>query len=101
MATSGRVWPQRGGWGARRVMVWSEENLCPIGVVIWLGFAGSRSHHRWWLGEEVAAVHTGDGGRGDGSRVVAHRSAPLPGAAMAATASPVTGWVGRGVGRVA
>ena len=21
-------------------MVWSEENLCPIGVVIWLGFAG-------------------------------------------------------------
>ena len=36
-----------------------------------------------WLGEVVAAVHPGDGGGLDGPRVVAQRSAVLPGAAVA------------------
>ena len=51
--------------------------------------ADSRSHQRPWLGEGVAAVHTGDGGGIDRSRVVAQRGAALPGAAVAATASAV------------
>ena len=52
--------------------------------------AAPRSHQRLWLGENVAAVHTGNGGRVDGSRVVAQSSAPLPGAAVAASSSAVT-----------
>ena len=38
---------------------------------------------RPWLGEEVAAVHTGAGGRLDGPRVVAQGGAVLPGTTMA------------------
>src|SRR5215471_10969343 len=57
--------------------------------------AAPRSHPRLWLGENVAAVHPSDGGRMDGSRVVAQRSAPLPGAAVAASSSAVTRSLGR------
>jgi hypothetical protein len=67
-------------------MVWSGENLCPIGVVTWLGSADTSTHQRLWLSEVGAAVHTGDGGRLDGPRVVAQRSAVLPGAAVAPAA---------------
>src|SRR5262249_60273573 len=58
-------------------MVWSEENLCPIGVVIWLGFAAAGAHQRHRLGEDVAAVYTGDGGGGDPSRLGAAGGAVL------------------------
>ena len=47
-----------------------------------------RSHQRR-LGQGVAAVDAGDGGGVDGSRVVAQRGAPLPGAAMAASSNAV------------
>ena len=57
--------------------------------------ADSRSHQRPWLSQGVAAVYTGDGGGIDRSRVVAQRGAALPGAAVAATPSAVTGWPGR------
>lgn len=57
--------------------------------------AGSRSHQRPWFGEGVAALHTGDGGGRDRSRVVAHSGAVLPGAAVAATCEGVrTPWRG-------
>jgi hypothetical protein len=58
--------------------------------------AGSHRPPRWWRGAAGAAVPPGEGGRGNGARVVAHRRAPLPGAAMAATVGPGTGWAGRG-----
>src|SRR5262249_60227422 len=67
-------------------MVWSEENLCPIGVVIWLGFAAAGAHQRHRLGEDVAAVYTGDGGGADRSRLGAARGAVVSRAA-GATAS--------------
>ena len=57
--------------------------------------AAPRSYQRLWLGEKVAAVHTSDGGRVDGSHVVAQRSAPLPGAAVAASSSAITRSPGR------
>ena len=41
------------------------------------------SHQRPWLGQDVAAVHTGDGGGLDRPCVVAQRGAVLPGAAVA------------------
>src|SRR5215510_14187918 len=58
--------------------------------------AGARSQQRSWLDQAMAAVYTGVGGGGDGSCVVAHRGATLLGAAMAASASAVTRWPGRG-----
>ena len=45
--------------------------------------ADTGSHQRLWLSESVAAVHTGDGGRCDGSRVVAQGGVVLPGTTMA------------------
>ena len=77
-------------------MVWSEENLCPIGVVIWLGSADTRSHQWHGLAQVVAAVHTGDGSGIDGSRLVTQRSAALPGAALAATPRAVAEEPGKG-----
>ena len=47
---------------------------------------GTRSHQRQWLGQGVAAVYTGDGGRIDGSCLVAQRGVVLPGAAVAPAA---------------
>jgi hypothetical protein len=47
------------------------------------GIGRTEGHQRPWLGEEVAAVHTGDGGKLDGPRVVAQRGVVLPGAAVA------------------
>ena len=41
------------------------------------------AYQRQWLGQVVAAVHPGDGGRIDGSCVVAQRGLVLPGAAVA------------------
>jgi hypothetical protein len=78
-------------------MVCSGENLCPIGVVIWLGSADTRSHPRHGLGQVVAAMHAGDGGGIDGSRLVTQRSAALPGAALAATPSAVAHAPGKGL----
>jgi len=43
-------------------MVWSDENLCPIGVVTWLRFAAARAYQRQRLGHSVAAADAGDGG---------------------------------------
>src|SRR5262245_58467820 len=45
--------------------------------------ADTGGHQRLWLSEIVAAVHTGDGSRLDGSRVVAQGGAVLPGTTMA------------------
>jgi len=76
-------------------MVWSAENLVPIGVVTWLGSADTSTHQRPWLSEGVAAVHPGDGGGLDGPRVVAQRSAVLPGAAVAPAADGLKQDAGR------
>src|SRR5215813_3167700 len=82
-------------------MVWSEENLCPIGVVIWLGFAAAGAHQRHRLGEDVAAVYTGDGGGADRSRLDAARGAVVSRAAVATASGGVNQpwWVGSGKGR--
>ena len=64
-------------------MVWSGENLCPIGVVTWLGAGRAHPHQREWLGQGVAAVLAGDGSGFDGSRLVAQRGVTLPGATVA------------------
>jgi hypothetical protein len=52
---------------------------------------GSRSHQWPWLGQGVAAVHAGDGGWMNGSRLVVERSVALPGATVATAASGVSG----------
>jgi len=67
-------------------MVWSAENLVPIGVVIWLGSADSRSHQRQGLGSVVAAVYAGDGGGPDRSRLDIKRGVAVQSAAMATDA---------------
>jgi hypothetical protein len=61
--------------------------------------AAPRSHQRVWRGAQVAAVHPGAGGRGDGARGGAPSRAPLPGAAVAASSSAGTRARGRGAGR--
>src|SRR5439155_688787 len=52
-------------------------------------------HQRPWLGEAVAAVHTGDGGGCDRSRLVTERGAALSGATMAAASGPTSCMRGR------
>src|SRR5215813_13910126 len=71
-------------------MVWSEENLCPIGVVIWLGSRRTDRNQRQWLGAVVAAVHPSDGGGIDGPCVVAERGVVLPGTAVASGTDGLT-----------
>ena len=63
-----------------RLTCWPEMWIVPI---IWLGFAGPRSHQRPWLRQGVAAVDAGDGSRIDGSCLVIERRVALPGAAVA------------------
>jgi hypothetical protein len=67
-------------------MVWSEENLCPIGVVIWLGSGGARCNSQEWLSQGVATVHARDGGGIDRACVEFERGADVPCATVAATA---------------
>ena len=64
-------------------MVWSAENLVPIGVVTWLGSCRTDFHPWHGLRQGVAAVYTSDGGGLDRSRVVAQRGTALPGATVA------------------
>jgi len=73
-------------------MVWSAEDLGPIGVVTWLGFAGSQGDQWQWLGEGVAAVYAGHGGRPDRSCLVAKRSVALPRPSVVATSCSVRSW---------
>jgi len=82
-------------------MVWSEEKLCPIGVVIWLGFAAARAHQGQWFRQGVAALHASDGRGVDRSRVVAERGLALSCATVATAADGVTNGSGdeRGVER--
>ena len=67
-------------------MVCSGENLCPIGVVIWLGFAAACPHPWHGLSQVVAAVDTSHSRGIDGSRVVTQRSVALSGATVATAA---------------
>ena|SRR5215472_6251413 len=72
-------------------MVGSEENLCPIGVVIWLGFVPTGAHQRHGLRQAVAALYASDGGGTDRSGVDAARDVTLPRATVATAASAVVG----------
>jgi len=65
-------------------MVWSDENLCPIGVVTWLGFTAAPADPRHGLRQAMAAVHASDGCGPDRSRLDAARGAALPRATVAA-----------------
>jgi hypothetical protein len=67
-------------------MVWSAENLVPIGVVTWLGSRRTDCYQWHGLGQGVAAVYTGDGGGLDGSRLVAQRGAAVSRAPVAPAA---------------
>ena len=67
-------------------MVWSAEDLGPIGVVTWLGFAGSRGDQWQGLGEGVVVIYIGDGGRIDGPCVDAARRAAVSGVTVAPAA---------------
>jgi hypothetical protein len=44
-------------------MVWSEENLGPTGVVIWLGFGAPTADQRQRLTQAVGAAHPRHGSR--------------------------------------
>ena len=67
-------------------MVWSAENLVPIGVVTWLGSRRVSPDAREWLSQGVAAVHTGNGGGTHRSCMEPARSADVPRAAVATDA---------------
>ena len=71
-------------------MVWSEENLCPIGVVIWLGFAPARAHQRQRFGQAVAALYASHGGGADRPCLDPPGGAPVPRAAVAPASGGVS-----------
>ena len=64
-------------------MVWSAENLVPIGVVTWLGSATAGVHQRYGLSHAMAALHTSDGRWVNGSRMDASGGADVSRAAVA------------------
>src|SRR5262245_29745485 len=71
-------------------MVWSAENLVPIGVVTWLGSGCACTDQRHGLRQAVAAADTRDGGRADRSCVDLERGPTVPRAAMAAASDGVS-----------
>ena len=64
-------------------MVWSAENLVPIGVVTWLGSGCAYIDQRHGLRKAVAALYASDGGRIDRSGLVAQRGVAVSRAPVA------------------
>src|SRR3977135_4259086 len=89
MPTSVRVRPHSGCRGSMTVMVWSGDNLWPMGVVPWLGSAPAGADARHGLGQTLAAADARHGRWPDGARLDATRGAAVPRAAVAPTSAGV------------
>ena len=70
-------------------------NFCLPHASVRQPLAAARGHQWHGLGQALAAAHAGHGGGADRSRLDAARGAAVPGAAVAAIPSVVTGWPGR------
>src|SRR5215475_7693378 len=71
-------------------MVWSAEDLGPIGVVTWLGFVNARTRQWSRVSQGVAGMHASDGSGTHRSCLEPQRGAPVPRAAVASAADGVT-----------
>ena len=76
-------------------MVWSAENLVPIGVVTWLGSGYAATDQRQWLRHAVAAADAGHGGGADRPCLDVARRVVVPCTTLAAASrgvSPQARW---------